>query len=102
MVTIFEIICSNPDDLVRQMASQIFTIAVQNNLEVQNIVSKLGAINLIHQFKRETNPKNKEALMSCISAFLRGENFEGKREFLKEFEGLNFLIGVFKDGEFLS
>ena len=60
-------------------------------------MKKLGAINLVHQYRRESNIKNREALMSSISAFIRGENFDSKREFLQDFEGMSFLKGVLLD-----
>ena len=32
--------------------------------------------------------------MSALSSYLRADNFEGKREFLKEFNGLELLFGI--------
>ena len=46
----------------------------------------------MHKFVRETNVKNKEAVVSAVSSFLRGINTDGKRAFLGgEYAGLDFL-----------
>lgn len=61
-------------------------------MDVQKITGKLGALNLLHQYVRETNVKNKESVMSALSSYLRGINTDGKREFLSEaYSGMAFL-----------
>jgi hypothetical protein len=43
---------------------------------------KYGAISLLHQIKRETDVRNKEAVFGAVSSYIRGNNLQGKREFL--------------------
>ena len=42
----------------------------------------MGTFNLMHQYVRESNIKNKEAVISALSQYLKGINTDGKREFL--------------------
>jgi len=58
---------------------------------VQEFASKSGAINLVGQFDREENIAVKNAVFSCLTAWLKADNFEGKRRFLSEQQGLEFL-----------
>ena len=64
---------------------------------MQNLVRKLGALNLMHQYLRESNIKNKEAVIGALSAFLRGDNFSSKEEFLKDFSGISFIKNILMD-----
>ena len=48
---------------------------------------------------RETNVKNREAVIGALSSFLRGINTEGKREFLSEYAGLGFFKGAIQDAK---
>jgi hypothetical protein len=91
METLMEMIFSNPHEEVRREALGVFTFVNLNNIEVQKITFKLGALNLMHQYVRESNTKNREAVISGLSAFLRGINTDGKRAFLSEFNGLAFI-----------
>ena len=45
----------------------------------------------MHQYIRESEVGNKEAVASALSQYLKGENFEGKREFIVDHSGLAFL-----------
>lgn len=58
---------------------------------MQEFASKSGAINLVGQFDREENIAVKNAVFSCLTAWLKADNFEGKRRFLSEQQGLEFL-----------
>merc|ERR1711907_274853 len=40
---------------------------------------------------------NKKAVLGALSSFLRGGNFEGKREFIKVRGGLEFLAGLIEN-----
>lgn len=60
---------------------------------------KLGALNLLHQYLRESNVKNREAVIGALSAFLRGINTDGKRRFLEEFSGLEFMRQAILDAQ---
>lgn len=56
------------------------------------------ALNLTHQYVRETQTKNKEAVISGLSSFLRGINMDGKRLFLgDEYAGFCFLREALRD-----
>lgn len=63
---------------------------------------RYGALDLIHQFNRETNVLNREALLGAISAYLRGKNMNAKREFLKDYNGISFLMTILYDINKLS
>lgn len=76
------------DKAVRKMACNTFTQVVQNNLELQQWAHKLGALNLMQTFVKETDMKSKEAVFGSLSSFLRSENFPGKREFISKMGGL--------------
>jgi len=39
----------------------------------------------------------KEAVFSALSSFIRGMNFEGKRRFITEFDGLTFISSLLTD-----
>ena len=67
------------------------TMALQLNREVQNFARRLGCLNLLNKYMEETNVKNREAIMGVISAFLRSQNMESKRDFLKDYQGLQFM-----------
>lgn len=92
MQTLIEIVKVNPDAEIRRHACSIMTAALSNNKDSQNFAKRLGCLTLMNQYVEETNVKNKEALMGVISSFLRGENIESKRDFLKDFQGLQFMI----------
>jgi hypothetical protein len=48
------------------------------------------------KFFEETNDKNQEAIFGALSSFLRAENYSGKRLFINEKGGLQFLIAILK------
>lgn len=45
----------------------------------------------MQQYVRESEITNREAVAGALSQYLKGENFEGKVEFIKEASGLSFL-----------
>lgn len=51
------------------------------------------------QFCKEKDMKNKEAVFSSLSSFLRAENFVGKREFIGKMGGLQFLAAALHEKE---
>ena len=59
----------------------------------------MGALNLTHQYVRESNVKNREAVIGALSAFLRGINTDGKREFLEGYAGMGFFKGAIQDAK---
>ena len=46
------------------------------------------------KFFEEEKEKNQEALFGALSSFLRAENFSGKRLFIEQKGGLQFLIAI--------
>jgi len=42
----------------------------------------------MQKLMKETDIKNKEAVLGALSSFLRAKNFEGKREFVGKMGGL--------------
>lgn len=94
-----DIIFNNQYEEVRREACSIFSFCVQNNPDVQNIVSKLGALNLTLQFVRETNVKNQESVLGALSSYLRGHHFKPKISFLNEFSGLSFIKQILKESQ---
>jgi len=43
---------------------------------------------LAGQFDREETPQMREAILGSLSAFLKAANFEGKRQYIENFNGL--------------
>lgn len=91
MTELLSLIFSHENDRVRQTACSLLTSIMSNNRQVQEFASKSGAINLVGQFERETTAACKSSVFSCLTAWLKADNFEGKRRFVSEQEGLNFL-----------
>ncbi len=48
MQTILEIIFNNPNEDARREACGIFSFCNQNNVDVQKLTGKMGALNLMH------------------------------------------------------
>merc|ERR1711879_829208 len=46
----------------------------------------------VRQFERETSPASKSSVFSCLTSWLKADNFEGKRRFISEQDGLDFLV----------
>lgn len=92
MTELLSIIFSHESDQVRQRACSLLTSIMSNNRQVQEFASKSGAINLVSQFERETSVASKSSVFSCLTAWLKADNFEGKRRFIAEQDGLNFLM----------
>jgi len=49
------------------------------------------------KFVEEQTPQNKEAVLGALSSFLRAQNYEGKKEFIKSKNGLQWLNLVLQD-----
>ena len=58
---------------------------------MHKFTGKLGALNLAQQYTQESNIKNREAVISALSSYLRGINTDGKRQFITEYDGINFM-----------
>lgn len=64
---------------------------------MQEFATKSGIINLVGSFNREEEPSVKNALFSCLTAWLKADNFEGKRRFLNEQQGLEVLVRLVQE-----
>lgn len=51
----------------------------------------------MRKFVEEQKAENKEAVLGALSSFLRAENYEGKKEFIKNKNGLQWLNLVLQD-----
>jgi len=92
MVEVLALIFSHEDAEIRRKACSVFSTCTNNNSKVQEFAAKSGALNLTKQFDVETTIQNKEAVFGALSSFIRAENFDGKRRFISEFDGLAFMI----------
>ena len=79
---LLELIVAHKEDSVRKSACQLFSSVTANNDKVQNFATKSGAVNLAGQLDREKTPVMREAVLGALSAFVRSENFEGKRQYI--------------------
>lgn len=70
---------------------------MSNNKQVQQFASKSGAINLVSHFSREESLQLKDAVFGTLAAWIKAENFEGKRKFIEEHQGLEFLTRLLCD-----
>lgn len=84
---IMSLIFSHPDTNVRKLACYVMTDATKNNVVVQTYALKYGALNLTRIVDSERDLELKEAFFGSLSSFLKGENEEGKRLFIKEYDG---------------
>ena len=51
------------------------------------------------QFDREKEPKQKEVVLSALSAFLKGNSFIGKRQYIQQMKGIEQLLeNICKEG----
>ena len=91
LTELLSLIFSHESDEVRGAACSLVTSIMTNNRQVQEFASKSGIINLVGQFDLENNISVKNKVFSCLTAWLKADNFEGKRRFLTEFQGLEFL-----------
>lgn len=41
--------------------------------------------------------RNKEAVFGALSSFIKSENFHGKRQFIEDYNGLDFLASLMND-----
>lgn len=85
MQEIVAIILGYPEASVRKLACSIFSEANQNNKEVQDFCTKLGALNIIKLVETEKDASMAESLFQAISMLIKAAHFEGKRRFISDF-----------------
>jgi hypothetical protein len=93
-IHLIDIIMSHEDAKIRYKACVIFTLGTQYNAFVQEFGLKHGALKLMNKIYEETEAANRASMMGCISALVKGQNFEGKRVFVAEMKGLEFLAEI--------
>ena len=64
---------------------------------MQEFASKSGAINLVGKFTQEETIQLKDAIFGSLAAWIKADNFEGKRRFINEHQGLEFLSSLVCD-----
>jgi len=88
---------AHPSQGVRRSVCFLISSVCSNNKQVQEFASKGGALNLLQRFGKEKNMRNKEAVFGALSSFIKSENFHGKRQFIEEYNGLEFLASLMND-----
>ena len=91
MTKLLQMIIENKDKTNRARASRVFGSLVSNNSKTQEFARYSGAINLAVQVAREDDAKTKEPVLGALTAYLRGNNFVGKRDYIQKVDGLNQL-----------
>ena len=92
MTPILELICAHESDEVRKAACRIFNLMTANNKKIQEFATKNGAVNLAVQLEMETKPEMREMIVSSLSAFLKEDNFPGKRQYIYYLDGIQQLV----------
>lgn len=64
---------------------------------MQEFATKSGAINLVSKFSQEDTVQLKDAIFGSLSFWIKADNFEGKRRFINEQQGLEFLSSLICD-----
>ena len=85
------IILKETDIELRTFASRLFSSLLGNNLNMQKSAGRDGAVNFAAVIEIEKDPAVKDLFLSCFSAFLKAENFDGKRLYITKFDGLKQL-----------
>ena len=97
MTELLSLILSHESARVRKATCHLLTSITSNNRQVQEFASKSGAINLVAQFAKEETLAVKDAVFGSLAAWIKADNFEGKRRFIREKDGLEFLKRLFCD-----
>jgi HPt (histidine-containing phosphotransfer) domain-containing protein len=88
---LMEIMFTNQHSKVRRLALSVFSLSVQNNVEMQEIAHNHGALELMYQYVKEEEEKNKEQIMGAFSSLIRTPITSIKAEFFSEMKGLDWL-----------
>lgn len=84
MTELLSLIFSHESPGVRKASCHLLTSIMTNNRQVQEFASKSGALNLVGQFNREESLMLKDAVFGSLAAWIKADNFEGKRRFIKD------------------
>ena len=88
---LIDVMFNNTHEEVRRSWLIIFSLIVQNNVELQEVAFKYGGMNLMYQFWKEDSIKNKEHVIGALSCFIRTVSHEIKNEFIEKMNGLEWL-----------
>lgn len=83
---------------VRQRCSEVLCSTVQNSADLQHYILTIGGMDIISEIERETNMKNKEALLTVLSSMIRGEYLDGKRRFIEQ-KGIEFILKLISNSK---
>jgi len=84
MSCLLSLIFTHDAEEVRRAACSLITSIMTNNRQVQEFAGKSGIINLVGQFNHEQSTAVKNSVFSCLTAWLKNDNFEGKRQFIED------------------
>ena len=91
MGLLLDYIVTHKNDKVRTAACKAFTTISQNNDKVQEYACKHRANNLVIQMESEVDAGMREQVFGALLAFLKAGNFEGKRDYVTDMQGLHRL-----------
>lgn len=97
MTELLRLIFTHSNEQVRRLSCSVLTATMLNNRQVQEFASKSGAINLVDQFEREETLPAKISVFNCLATWLKADNFEAKRRFISDRQGLDFLTQMATD-----
>ena len=97
MSELLSLIFSHESAQVRKQTCMLLTSIMANNKQVQEFASKSGAINLVNQFNAEQTLPLKDAMFGSLASWIKADNFEGKRRFIQDQQGLEFLTSLVCD-----
>lgn len=94
MTELLSLIYSHESAQVRKATCHLLTSIMSNNRQVQEFASKSGAINLVSRFNQEDTVQLKDAIFGSLASWIKADNFEGKRRFINDQQGLEFLSSL--------
>ena len=91
MEALLTLMIAHQSEKIRKHLTRIFIRICNNNPKVQEYALKNAAINLAYQLERETTPLMREAMLGCLSSFIRADSFPGKRQYVAKLDGIKQL-----------
>ena len=76
---------------MRKIACETLNNLVKDNDILKDITIKWGGLQLVARFKYEKEMPVKEALLDTLNHILTGRNYLGKKLFIWDAEGINFI-----------
>lgn len=94
---LMDVMFNNEHAAVRRLAMMVFGLVVQNNNEMQETAYRYGGLQLMYQYVKEEDPKNKEQVIGAFSSLIRSSITALKAEFFSEMKGLDWLKQIILD-----